>query len=80
MRGGLKVLSGAQVVDILADFGFAVIGGTKHIKLRRYGPNGNETLVVPNHSPITKGTLRVIFSQASHYVPQAELHPHFYND
>jgi hypothetical protein len=80
MRGGLKVLSGADVVDILAGFGFVVIGGTKHIKMRRTGPNGDETLVVPNHSPIAKGTLRAVFSQASRYVPQAELHPHFYND
>ena len=57
MRGGLRVLSGADVVDILVGFGFAVIGGTKHIKLRRAGPDGNETLIVPNHSPIAKGTL-----------------------
>jgi hypothetical protein len=80
MRGGLKVLSGADVVSILGGFGFTVIGGTKHIKLRRSGPNGNETLVVPAHSPIAKGTLRVIFSQASHFVPQEQLHPYFYNE
>jgi hypothetical protein len=80
MQGGLRVLSGADVVDILAGFGFAVVGGKKHIKLRRKGPNGDETLVVPNHSPIARGTLRVIFSQASHYVPQEQLHPLFYND
>jgi len=80
MRGGLKVLSGADVVSILEGFGFAVIGGRKHIKLRRNGTNGNETLVIPAHSPIAKGTLRVIFSQASHYIPQEQLHPHFYNE
>ncbi len=80
MRGGLKVLSGADVVSILGGFGFAVIGGRKHIKLRRSGPNGNETLVIPAHSPIAKGTLRIIFSQASRYVPQEQLHRHFYND
>jgi hypothetical protein len=80
MRGGLKVLSGADAIDILGSFGFAVIGGKKHIKLRRVGPDGDETLIVPNHSPLAKGTLRAIFSQASRYVPQGELHPHFYND
>jgi hypothetical protein len=26
-----------------------------------------------------KGTLRAILSQASHYIPQPELRPHFYN-
>ena len=80
MQGGLKVLSGTDVVSILEGFGFTVIGGTKHMKLRRSGPNGNETLVIPAHSPIAKGTLRVIFSQASRYVPQEQLRPHFYND
>lgn len=80
MRGGLKVLSGADVIDILAGFGFAEIGGKKHIKLRRAGPGGDETLIVPDHSSLAKGTLRAIFSQASRYIPERELHPHFYND
>jgi predicted RNA binding protein YcfA (HicA-like mRNA interferase family) len=80
MRGGLKVLSGREVAAILAEFGFAVSGGTKHLKLRRTGPAESETLIVPNHDAIAKGTLRAIFSQASRYVPQAELRPHFYND
>ena len=67
MRGGLKVLSGADVPDILTHFGFVAIGGKKHIKLRRTGPNGDETVIVPNHFPLAKGTLRAIFSQASYF-------------
>jgi hypothetical protein len=80
MRGGLKVLSGKDVADILAAFGFIAIGGTKHFKVRRTSPGGDETLIVPNHDPVAKGTLRAIFSQASRYVPQADLRPHFYNE
>jgi predicted RNA binding protein YcfA (HicA-like mRNA interferase family) len=80
MRGGLKVLSGADVVAILAAHGFAVVRGTKHLKLRRSALGGAETLVVPNHDPIAKGTLRAIFVQASRYVRQAELRSHFYNE
>lgn len=80
MQGGLKVLTGEEVVAIFHRFGFAVVGGTKHIKLRRTIPTGDETLVIPNHDPIAKGTLRAIFSQASHYIPQSELRPHFYNE
>ena len=80
MRGGLKVLSGADVVDILAAFGFVVVGTKKHVKLRRVGANGGETLIVPNHFPVAKGTLRAIFLRASAYVPQAELRSHFYSD
>lgn len=62
MRGGLKVLSGKEVVDILAGFGFVAIGGTKHFKVRRTTPGGDETLVIPNHDPVAKGTVRAIFS------------------
>jgi len=80
MRGGLKVLSGKEVVDILASFGFVSIGGAKHLKVRRMTPGGDETLIIPNHDPVAKGTLRAILSQASRYVPQSELRPHFYNE
>ena len=80
MRGGLKVLSGSDVVSIYERFGFAVAGGTKHIKMRRIGPSGIETLIVPDHTPIGKGLLRTMFVQASVYIPQAQLHPLFYND
>jgi len=80
MRGGLRVLSGAEVVDNLAAYGFVVVAGTKHLKLRRSALDSTETLIVPNHDPIAKGTLRAIFVQASRYIPQAELRPHFYNE
>ena len=80
MRGGLKVLFGKEVIDILAGFGFVTVGGTKHFKVRRVSSDGDETLVIPNHNPVAKGTLRAIFVQASRYVPQADLRPHFYNE
>ena len=80
MRGGLKVLSGSEVIGVLESFGFVVVGGTKHVKMRRIGPRGVETLMVPNHASIAKGLLRTIFVQASGYIPQAELRPHFYNE
>ena len=80
MRRGLKVLSGSDVVSIYERFGFVVVGGTKHVKMRRSGPHGTETLIVPDHTPIGKGLLRTMFGQASAYIPQAELRPHFYND
>lgn len=80
MRGGLKVLTGEEVIAILSHFGFVVVGAAKHVKLRRTGPGGDETLVIPNHSPIAKGTLRAIFLQASRYIPQSELREYFYNE
>jgi predicted RNA binding protein YcfA (HicA-like mRNA interferase family) len=80
MRGGLKVLTGKDLVAIFQRFGFVVVGGSKHIKLRRTTSAGHETLVIPRHDPIAKGTLRAILSQAARYIPQSELHPHFYNE
>lgn len=80
MRAGLKVLTGEDLVAIFQRFGFVVIGGSKHLKLRRTTSAGQETLVIPNHNPIAKGTLRAIFLQATHYIPQSELRPHFYNE
>jgi predicted RNA binding protein YcfA (HicA-like mRNA interferase family) len=80
MRGGLKVLTGREVVKIFETFGFEVIGGTKHIKMRRLRLGGVATLIVANHSPIGKGLLRTIFMQASAYIPQEELRTLFYNE
>ena len=80
MRGGLKVLSGKEVVRIFETFGFEVIGGTKHVKMRRFGPSGAETLIIANHAPIGKGLLRTIFMQASAYIPQEDLRSQFYNE
>lgn len=79
MGAGLKNLSSKEVVAILATFGF-VIHSQKgsHIKLRRDGNGNKETLMVPERKQIAKGTLREIFKQASSYVSQAELRPHFY--
>lgn len=81
MKGALRVLSGKQVVDILEQYGFVIHStNSSHLKLRRAGIGGRETLVVPAHSPLARGTLRAIYNQASRYIPQAELRPHFYND
>jgi HicA toxin of bacterial toxin-antitoxin, len=79
-RGLPKVLTGEDLIAIFQRFGFIVIGGSKHIKLQRTTPAGHETLVIPRHNPIAKGTLRAILSQAARYIPQSELRPHFYNE
>jgi predicted RNA binding protein YcfA (HicA-like mRNA interferase family) len=81
MKGGLRVLSGKQVADIVGKFGFVLHStNSSHLKLRRTGIGGRETLVVPAHSPIARGTLRAIYNQACRCIPQAALHPLFYND
>jgi predicted RNA binding protein YcfA (HicA-like mRNA interferase family) len=76
----LKRLSGAEVIDILANFGFQVHSQKgSHVKLRRQGLAGKETLTIPNHDELDTGTCRAIFRQASRYIPEIELYPYFYN-
>ena len=44
----LKRLSGSEIIEILANFGFQVHSQTgSHVKLRRIGLTGKETLTVP---------------------------------
>ncbi|MBI4135242.1 type II toxin-antitoxin system HicA family toxin [Candidatus Uhrbacteria bacterium] len=78
----LKVLSGQEVVKILTRFGFSVASQRgSHIKLQRIISNGlRETLTIPNHGELDKGTLRAIYRQILRYISESELHPHFYSD
>ena len=39
-----------------------------------------QTLTVPNHAELDRGTLKAIFNQASKYLSEQELSPHFYID
>lgn len=75
----LKRLSGADVVGILGQFGFQVHSQRgSHIKLRRVGEVGKETLTIPNHQQLDTGTCRAIYRQACRYVSETELFPYFY--
>jgi predicted RNA binding protein YcfA (HicA-like mRNA interferase family) len=80
MSPKLRRLSGAEVVKALGQFGFEVHSQSgSHIKLRRIGPQGEkETLVVPSHDELDRGTLRAILRQATRYIPEEWLHPFFY--
>ncbi len=75
----LRRLSGREVVAILAGFGFSMVGQRgSHIKLKRTGAAGTETLTVPAHAELDPGTLRAIIRQASRFISEQELRPHFY--
>jgi predicted RNA binding protein YcfA (HicA-like mRNA interferase family) len=76
----LRRLSGLEVVEILAQFGFQVQSQKgSHIKLRRLGDRGKETLTVPNHRQLDIGTCRAILRQATRYIPEDTLTPYFYD-
>ena len=74
----LKRLSGAEVIQILGEFGFQVHSQKgSHVKLRRFGVD-NKEITVPNHRQMDTGTCKAIFRQASKYIPEELLLPYFY--
>lgn len=78
----LKMLSGKDIVAILQGNGFFVAGQKgSHIKLKRMLTNGvTQTLTVPNHDELDKGTLKAIYNQALKYISEENLRQHFYTE
>jgi predicted RNA binding protein YcfA (HicA-like mRNA interferase family) len=78
----LRRLSGAELVQILRGFEFAVHAQRgSHIKLRRMLPDGtSQSLTVPAHASVKLGTLHAIFAQAARFIPEPDLRHHFYTD
>ena len=76
----LKLLSGKEVIKIFAKFGFEVISQRgSHAKLRRILKDGTkQTITIPIHDELDKGTLKAIFRQALRYIPEEELRHYFY--
>ena len=62
----LRTLSGSAVLGIRAEFGFQPFSQRgSHIKIRRITEQGQaQTLTIPNHREIDRGTLHAIFRQA----------------
>lgn len=80
MPGRLKLLSGRDVVRLLGTFGFEVFSQRgSHVKLRRVTTTGQrQTLVVPLHEELDRGTLRAVMRQAARFIPEDDLRRHFY--
>ena len=76
----LKVLAGEEVMKIFLSLGFEIASQRgSHVKLRRIISSGaKQTLTIPNAPELDRGTLRAIYRQASRYVSEQELSPHFY--
>jgi predicted RNA binding protein YcfA (HicA-like mRNA interferase family) len=77
----LRSLSGEDVIRIFSQFGFEIVSQKgSHVKLKRILSNGTkETLTIPFHKELDKGTLRAIFRQALRYFPEEQLKPCFYS-
>ena len=76
----LSILSGEDIVDIFEGFGFSVIAQKgSHAKLKRITDgNAKQTLTIPLHKELDRGTLKAIYNQALRYITEEELMPHFY--
>lgn len=52
-----------------------------HIKLQRImADGGKQTLTIPNHQELDRGTLKAVYRQGLRYVSENELKRHFYQD
>ena len=72
-------ISGKKLVTIFENFGFVIIGQKgSHIKMSRFH-GVTQTLVIPNHTSISKGTLKTIYLQALAYISESELKNLFYS-
>ncbi|MHA1379655.1 MAG: type II toxin-antitoxin system HicA family toxin [Candidatus Helarchaeota archaeon] len=78
----LRSLSGEEVIKIFFEFNFKVVSQKgSHVKLRRVLPDGTrQTLTIPLHKELDKGTIKAIFRQALRYIPEEDMRPHFYTD
>ena len=78
----LRTLSGNEVLGILAEFGFQPFSQRgSHIKVRRISGQGQiQTLTIPNHREIDRGTLHALFRQACRFIPEPELRRMFFAD
>ena len=78
----IKVLSGHDIVKIFSAFDFDIESQKgSHVKLRRILDNGDkQTLTIPLHDELDKGTTRAIFRQGLKYISENTLKPFFYNE
>jgi predicted RNA binding protein YcfA (HicA-like mRNA interferase family) len=72
MPNKLKDLSGKEIIKFLEQNNFSVYKTHgSHCKMRRIVSNRNQTLMIPMHSSIAKGTLHDIYNQISEYLPES---------
>ena len=77
----LRTLSGDDLVRTFGQFGFTKSSQRgSHVKLRRQTAGMRQTLTIPLHREVDRGTLYAIFRQALRYIPEVELMPHFFTD
>jgi predicted RNA binding protein YcfA (HicA-like mRNA interferase family) len=75
----LRRLAGHDLLTILHGFGFQQVSQRgSHVKLVREASETRQVLTVPLHAELDSGTIRAIFRQASRFISEEDLRPHFY--
>jgi len=75
----IKILSGKDVVNILKGFNFYIISQKgSHIKLQRIHNGDKQTLTIPIHEELDKGTTSAIYRQVLKYIAEGEIKKYFY--
>jgi predicted RNA binding protein YcfA (HicA-like mRNA interferase family) len=75
----LRRLAGRDLLAIFQGFGFQQVSQRgSHVKLAREVAGARQVLTVPLHAELDPGTLHAIFRQASRFISEPELRPHFY--
>ncbi len=76
----LRVISGKKLISAFESFGFEFVKQEgSHIKMRRFRGGKTQTLVIPNHATLAKGTLKEIYVQALQYFSEKEIKNIFYS-
>lgn len=78
----LKILSGDDIIKIFESFNFVIVGQKgSHVKLKRITEyNVSQTLTIPKHQELDKGTIKAIYAQALRYISEDNLWKHFYSE
>lgn len=78
----LKVLSGKDIISIFTQFEFNMVARKgSHVKLKRILATGEQqTLTIPYHTELDRGTVHAIYRQALRYIPEHQLKKYFYNE
>ena len=78
---GLRVLSGPDLLRIFREFGFEKHSQRgSHLKLRRLVGGERQSLTIPMHREVDRGTLLAIYRQALRYISAKDLQQHFFAD
>ncbi|MBI4114380.1 MAG: type II toxin-antitoxin system HicA family toxin [Candidatus Niyogibacteria bacterium] len=75
-----KVLSGDELIHIFGSLGFEVASQKgSHVKLYRITKEGvKQTLTIPCHKELDRGTIHAIYRQALRYISESDLQSYFY--